>query len=122
MDNPHGVKLLTRLRIGLNQLLKHKLRHNFQDSLDPFCNCCRYIETTIYFFLCSNYSNQKKTFFEKFSIIKRSLLNQNDSIIVETLLFGSNDLNEEKIAWIMESTIKYNHRKLYNSIVMNPFK
>ena len=39
--------------------------------------------------------------------MKRSLLNQNDSIIVETLLFGSNGLNNEENAWIIESTIEY---------------
>ena len=33
--------------------------------------------------------------------------NQNDSIIVETLLFGSNGLNDEENAWIIESTIEY---------------
>ena len=33
--------------------------------------------------------------------------NQNDSIIVETLLFGANGLNDEENAWIIESTIEY---------------
>ena len=108
MHNPHGIKLLTRLRVGLSHLREHKFRHNFQNSLDPFCNCGRHIETTIYFFRhCSNYSNQRKTLFEKIINMKRSLLNQNDSIIVETLLFGSNGLNDEETAWIIESTIEY---------------
>ena len=54
VHNPHGIKLLTRLRVGLSHLREHKFRHNFQDSLDPFCNCGRHIETTIHFFLhCS---------------------------------------------------------------------
>ena len=102
------IELLTRLRVGLSHLREHKFRHNFQDSLDPFCNCGRHIETTIHFFLhCSNYSNQRKTLFEKISNIKRSLLNQNDSIIVETLLFGSTGLNDEENACIIESTIEY---------------
>ena len=108
MHNPHGIKLLTRLRVGLNHLREHKFRHNFQDSLDPFCNCGRHIETTIHFFLrCSNYSNQRKTLFEKNRSIKRSLLNQNDSIIVETLIFGSTGLNDEENACIIESTPEY---------------
>ena len=86
VHNPHGIKLLTRLRVGLSHLREHKFRHTFQDSQDPFCNCGRHIETTIHFFLhCSNYSNQRKTLFENISNIKRSLLNQNDSIIVEIL-------------------------------------
>ena len=63
VHDPHGIKLLTRLRVGLSHLHEHKFRHNFQDSLDPFCNCSQHIETTIHFFLhWSNYSNQRKTF------------------------------------------------------------
>ena len=108
MHSHHGIKLLTRLRVGLSHLRERKFRDNFQDSLDPFCNWGRRIETTIHFFLhSSNYSNQRKTLFEKNSNIKRSLLNQNDSIIVETLLFGSNSLNDEENACIIKSTIKY---------------
>ena len=33
VHNPHGIKLLTRLRVGLSHLREHKFRHNFQDSL-----------------------------------------------------------------------------------------
>ena len=106
VHNPHGIKLLTRLRVGLSHLREHKFRHNFQDSLDPFCNCGRHIETTIHFFLhCSNYSNQRKTIFEKISNIKRSLLNQNNSILVETFLFGSNGLIDGENTWIQQSNI-----------------
>ena len=50
---------------------------------------------------------KEKTLFEKMSNIKRSLLNQNDSIIVETLLFGSNGLNDEENTCIIEPTIEY---------------
>ena len=97
VHDPHGIKLLTRLRPGMSHLREHKFRYNFQDSLDPFCNCSRHVETTIHFFLhCSNYSNQSKTLLENISNIKRSLLNQNDSLIVETLLFGSNGLIDEE--------------------------
>ena len=54
-----GIKLLTRLRVGLSHLRDRKFRHNFQDSLDPFHNCGLHIEITIHFFLhCTNYSSQ----------------------------------------------------------------
>ena len=123
VHNPHGIKLLTRLRVGLSHLREHKFRHNFQDSLDPFCNCGRHIETTIHFFLhCSNYSNQRKTLFEKISNIKCSLLNQNDSVIAETLLFGLNGLNDKEYMYNrINNRIYYNRRKVPNTIVMNPF-
>ena len=93
-SNPHGIKLLTRLSVGLSHFHEHKFKHNLQDSREPFCYCGRHSETTIHFFLhCSNYSYQRKTLF--------------DSIMVETLVFGPNGVNEEKNAWIMKSTIAY---------------
>ena len=86
---------------------EHKFRHNFQHSLDPFFNCGRHIETTISFFLrCSNYSNKRKTIFEKKNI-NRSLLNKNDSNILKTLPFESNSLNNKENGWIIQSTIEY---------------
>ena len=42
VHNPHGIKLLIRLRVGLSHLREHKFRRNFQDSLDPFCNWSAY--------------------------------------------------------------------------------
>ena len=48
------------------------------------------------FFIGTFSKYQRKTLFEKIGNIKRSLLNQNDSIIVETLLFGSSGLNDEE--------------------------
>ena len=108
VHNPHGIKLHTRLWVGLSHLCKHKFVNNFQGSLDPFCDCGWHIETIIHFFLHrSNYSNKRKTLFKKISNIKCSLLNQNNWIIVETFLFGLNGLNDKENALIIESTIKY---------------
>ena len=75
VHNPHEIKLLTRLQVGLSHLCEQKFRHNFQDSLSPFCNCSWHIETTVHFFLhCSNYSNQRKTLFEKRSNVTSNVL------------------------------------------------
>ena len=37
--NPIGVKLLTRLRLGLSHFRKHRFKHSFQDTLNPLCSC-----------------------------------------------------------------------------------
>ena len=103
VHNPHGIKQLTRLRLWLSYLHENNLKHNFQDTLDPFCNWDFHIEATIHFFLhCSNYSNLKKN-----SNIKFSFLNQRDSTMAETFLFGSNGLNDEGNTWIIEWRTKY---------------
>ena len=75
---------------------------------DRQCNCGRHIKTTIRFFLhCLNYSNQRKTLYDRISNNQRSLLNQTDSTKAETFLFGSNGLSDEENALIIESTIKW---------------
>ena len=61
-SNRDNVRAPIQFRRESQPQQESKFRHNFQDSLDPFCNCAWHIETTIHFFLhCSNYSNQRKT-------------------------------------------------------------
>ena len=36
--NHKELKLLSRLRLGLNHLREHKFKHGFQDSLNLFCS------------------------------------------------------------------------------------
>ena len=37
-NNPKGIQLLTRLRLGLSHLRDHIFKHNFQDNFSPICN------------------------------------------------------------------------------------
>ena len=39
VNDPEGVKYLTRLRLRFSHLNKHKFRHGFLDTLNPLCNC-----------------------------------------------------------------------------------
>ena len=39
VHNPIGLKLLTRLRLGLSHLNEHNFEHNFQDCIKPLCTC-----------------------------------------------------------------------------------
>ena len=48
--NPQGLKLLTRLQLGLSHLCYHKFKHTFLDTINPLCNCGSDIETTLHFF------------------------------------------------------------------------
>ena len=51
-DNPRGIKLLPRLRLGLSHLREHKFKHSFQDSLNPFCSCGKgEVETSSHYLL-----------------------------------------------------------------------
>ena len=60
IHNPLGIKMLTRLRIGLSHLRDHKFKHNFQDCLNPLCVCTTNVENCTHFFLhCENYDAQR---------------------------------------------------------------
>ena len=52
IHNPVGIRLLTRLRIGLSEpyLNEHKFRHNFADCVNPLWSCSIEPETTLHFF------------------------------------------------------------------------
>ena len=47
IHDPLGIKLLTRLRVGLSHLNEHRFRHNFQDCLNPLCSCSLEVESNI---------------------------------------------------------------------------
>ena len=83
---PDGLKLITRLRLGLSHLGFHKFKHNFQDVLNPTCSCGT-VETTIhYLFYCPNFSNERLTPFNKLQSIDENILSKDDSKISKVIL------------------------------------
>ena len=93
INDTKGLKLLTRLRLGLNHLGDHKFRHNFQDCVSP---CGQDIETTTHFLLnCPNRHCARKTFLDKINQVSGTILRQSDSTITNILLFGDNELDFE---------------------------
>ena len=71
--NPTGLKLITRLRLGLSHLRSHKFKHSFQDTLNPTCNCGT-VETNIHNLLqCPNFPNERLTFFKKLQSIDENI-------------------------------------------------
>ena len=69
---PKGIKLLTRLTLGLSHLCEYKFKHSFQDSLNSICSCDKDIETSAPFLLhCPNCSNERSTFLNTIGSINR---------------------------------------------------
>ena len=83
--NPRGVKLLTRLRLGLSHLREHQFKHGFQNSLNPICSCGNDIETAHFLLYCPRYSNERSTFLNNIRNINRNIFDKNDLQITETL-------------------------------------
>ena len=70
--------------------------YNFQDYLNPFCSCSLEVESVSHFFLhCHYYSNIHSTLLNELQSIDLNLLNQEDDIVVEVLLYGSTKFNNQ---------------------------
>ena len=106
--NPKGIKLLTRLRLGLSHLREHKFKHSFQDSLNPICSCGNDIETSAHFLLhCPNFSNERSACLNIIGSIDRNILTGSDSQITEALLYGDSNSNNVTSTLIVNATIDF---------------
>ena len=106
--NPYGLKLLTRLRLGLSHLRGYKFNHNFSDSLDEIWLCGKDIESTSHFLLqCSLFLNERQVLVNKIRDIDSSFIDQNENSLCYTLLFGKENMNDSENTHILKATIEY---------------
>ena len=73
--NPLGLKLITRLRLGLSHLNEHRFKHNFDDFINPLCTCSLDIESTVHYFLhCNYYNSARISLLNNLNFVDRSLI------------------------------------------------
>ena len=92
--NPIGVKLLTRLRLGLSHLREHKFKHGFQDTLN-------------FLLSCPNYSDERLTLLSKIRNINPNILENTSSQITQLLLNGDTNFTVLTNFVILSSAIEY---------------
>ena len=106
--NPKGIRLLTRLRLGLSHLCKHKFKHSIQDCLNPLCLCGNEIEISTHYLLhCLTYTNESMTLLNKIKSINCSIFEFSDAVVTKILPFGDNTLSDSSGTLISYSTIDY---------------
>ena len=106
--NPVHIKLLTRLRLGLNHLNEHRFNHKSQNCTSQECICSCEKESTTHFFLhCHFYISTRATLFDKLKEIVNNLQELSDQTVSEILLYGSLNLKGNQNSQILECTIKY---------------
>ena len=112
IHHPKGLKLLTRLRLGLSYLREHKFRHNFNDTIDPLCLFgTNSLETFEHFLLhCPTYACLRLELFENLRNNNILLLPLEKSLIVRIFLYGSNNydpsVNKITISTVIDSIIQ----------------
>ena len=108
IHNPVGVKLLTRLRLGLSHLHEHKFKFNFQDCLNPLCVCNVNVENNTHFFLhCQNYNVERQTLFNKIANINALVLNLCDAELVHVLLYGDASFSFQENKSLLKASIAF---------------
>ena len=104
LHNANGIKLLTRLGVGFSHLKEHKFRHNFVDPINSLCSCGNFVESTTHFFFTVT---TRLTLINHEEDMDKRIFDKNDSLIIQTLLFGDEKLSTADQKSIVEATIQF---------------
>ena len=86
----YGVKLPTRFRLNSSPLNEHMFRHNFNDTINPICNCGAATETTIDYILRRRlYSFQRAELLDGVYKLDSTLPNSLEDQLLTVLWYGS---------------------------------
>ena len=106
--NPKGLKFITRLSLRLSHLREHKFKHSFQDTINPLCSCGLDIGSTEHFLLhCPQFVNEIRTLLSAIGNINYKLLENTDSNLTQTLLFGNTLFDITDFTKILNATINF---------------
>ena len=121
--NAIGVKLLTRLRLGLSQLHEDKFKHSFQDTLSPLCSYANEVEISFHFLLsCPNYSDERLTFLSKTINNNPNILENTNSQITQFFLYADKNFTASINFNVSSSTVEYTlATKRFDEPLFHPF-
>ena len=106
--DPIGLKLLTCLRLSCGHLNEHKLRHNFQDCLNPLCFCCLETEDAVHYLLhCYHFSQYRFDLINSVKFVSDNFESFSDNLIRDILLFSDSHFYTKKNKLILEATVVY---------------
>ena len=108
INNPYGLILLTRLRLGLIHLRYHKFRHNFQECINPIYAHGLEIETTTHFLLhCLLFQSARQSVLMNIKKIDEWILKKHDELIRKTLFYGDGKFRLTCNKSIISSTAQF---------------
>ena len=106
--DPEGLKLLTRLPVGLSHLNAHIFRHNFQDCPNSVCSCSLEIEdATHYLLYCGHFSTQRANLMNRVKSVFQNFEFLSENNKKDLLLFGDSRFDEDKNKVILEATLTF---------------
>ena len=107
IQNYIGLKLLTRLRLGLSHLNEHRFNHNFQNCINPLCTCSLEVELTVYFLHCHHYHNIRTKLLNSLEVIDTNLLKLSEEQLTKVLPYGFSQLDQNQNRNILNSSMDY---------------
>ena len=108
IHDPLGIRLLTRLRLGLSHLDEHRFSHNFDNCINPLCTCTLETESTTHFFLhCHFYTNIRKTLLDALNEININISNFSETTLTDLLLYGKSSFDKIHNKKILTASIKH---------------
>ena len=108
--DPKGLTFLTRWRLGLSHLNKHRFQHSFQDCVNPICSCSLEIEDTSRYFLHCHHSSHHffgVIFMNSVKSICDNFESMPDNVKEDLLLYGDSRFDENKNKVILKVTLNY---------------
>ena len=81
---------------------------NFEDGINSLCSRGNFVESTTHFFLhWAHFSNQKLSLINKIADIDKSIFDEKNPLITQTLLFGDEKFSTTDSKSILEATIQF---------------
>lgn len=108
IHNPVGAKILSRLRLGLSQLTKHKF-DNFEIILNPTFSCCLPHEFVSHFSLDCLHSRDNR----------RSLFNELEKADMDNLGLPDNEITLYFFYMNILIIMQNSNSKIWQSIILN---
>ena len=102
------IKIKNKIKTWFKSSSNHKFKRNFQDTLNPVCNCGGDIVALCHYLLhCLLYTNERLALLNVIQDIDNSILELTDSHIIEVLLYERKFLDISSNPIILSATIDF---------------
>ena len=107
-NNPTGLKFLTRLRLVLSHLNRHKFKHNFQNCVNLLWFCSFEIESLSHFFLhCHQIIDICAAFLDDLQSVDINIPGFSSNEFMDLLFYESPNFNFIQNSNILSSSISF---------------
>ena len=113
IHDPHGIRILFQLRVGLSLLKGHKQNHNYLDTPSGISDCGDGYEDNTHFFItkCAMYAVSRTSLLRSISniLIQNDLQHLPPTELTQLYLYGHSNITTSANRLVLQSSIKYIH-------------